>query len=386
VRREDIRGLNLVKRSRETASWCILRSVSWATERIINVTALVNHPGASGAARHQVQIEGVACLRVSCQPFVYLLRTSRYPGIEAHFPGYASVTNMTTTTIEAAGTSTLPDGFLSTPSPDLKVTRIDFSRTEIPEYKNFYAVVLDNVLTHDECRTLLQAAEATVPEQGWERAMVNIGMGQQAMYTDVRNCGRIIWDSRDVVGRLWNRIKGVPEVQSISRLEHRPHITGNGPDKRNEIWLATRPNERMRFLKYVGGEYFRPHCDGTYETPDGSERSYMTIHLYLNDTGMPDEAALAKLSPAERLQAIEAGLKGGATTFHYYNEKQRVDVEPRAGRVLLFQHKNLLHSGDDVVQGVKYTMRTDLMYRLETEEEQSSRSLQQKLMSRLGKK
>nr|POE79725.1 hypothetical protein CFP56_07790 [Quercus suber] len=42
---------------------------------------------------------------------------------------------------------------------------------------------------------------------------------------------------------------------------------------------------------------------------------------------------------------------------------------PRCGRILLFQHRDLLHSGDDVVRGVKYTMRTDLMYALESKTE-----------------
>jgi hypothetical protein len=44
--------------------------------------------------------------------------------------------------------------------------------------------------------------------------------------------------------------------------------------------------------------------------------------------------------------------------------KRRLDVDPKVGRMLLFQHKGLLHSGDYVTAGVKYTMRTDLMYEL----------------------
>jgi len=41
---------------------------------------------------------------------------------------------------------------------------------------------------------------------------------------------------------------------------------------------------------------------------------------------------------------------------------QRHDILPKTGRVLIFQHRNLWHSGDDVVQGVKYTMRSDILY------------------------
>jgi hypothetical protein len=32
------------------------------------------------------------------------------------------------------------------------------------------------------------------------------------------------------------------------------------------------------------------------------------------------------------------------------------------GRVLIFQHKGLIHSGEPVTAGTKYTMRTDIMY------------------------
>jgi hypothetical protein len=49
-----------------------------------------------------------------------------------------------------------------------------------------------------------------------------------------------------------------------------------------------------------------------------------------------------------------------------------MDVDPKAGRVLIFQHRNLYHSGDDVLAGVKYTMRTDIMYELVPVPEDSS--------------
>jgi hypothetical protein len=55
-------------------------------------------------------------------------------------------------------------------------------------------------------------------------------------------------------------------------------------------------------------------------------------------------------------------LRGGATTFHSFNRQRRFDVDPKIGRVLIFQHKRLLHSGDEVSAGIKYTMRSDVMF------------------------
>ena len=42
--------------------------------------------------------------------------------------------------------------------------------------------------------------------------------------------------------------------------------------------------------------------------------------------------------------------------------KRRLDVDPKIGRVLIFQHRRLIHSGDEVSAGIKYTMRSDVMF------------------------
>lgn len=49
--------------------------------------------------------------------------------------------------------------------------------------------------------------------------------------------------------------------------------------------------------------------------------------------------------------------------------QRNIDVDPKVGRVLIFQQKRLLHSGADVTAGTKYTMRSDLMYDIEDETE-----------------
>ena len=42
---------------------------------------------------------------------------------------------------------------------------------------------------------------------------------------------------------------------------------------------------------------------------------------------------------------------------------RELKVEPKIGRVLIFQQRYLLHSGEEVDSGLKYTMRTDVMYK-----------------------
>ncbi|KAK4150964.1 hypothetical protein C8A00DRAFT_17564, partial [Chaetomidium leptoderma] len=99
------------------------------------------------------------------------------------------------------------------------------------------------------------------------------------------------------------------------------------------------------------------HCDAPFadtREPGRIIRTMFTIHLYLNDS---------------KAEVADAELVGGATSFFSNDEKRKIDVNPKAGRVLIFQHRRLLHSGDDVLAGIKYTMRSDIMYEFKPAEE-----------------
>ena len=147
----------------------------------------------------------------------------------------------------------LPGNFLLGPS-DIAKKKIDWHKTTVPEYEGCYAAVLDNAFTPAECKILRKSAEHTTGNK-WAQAMVNVGYGEQALMTETRDCGRITWDEKDVAERIWERVKDcVPEIQYLLGL---PHVTGKGPAKRKEIWKAVGLNERMRFLKYGPGQYFR---------------------------------------------------------------------------------------------------------------------------------
>ncbi|MCJ1457031.1 hypothetical protein MMC28_007397 [Mycoblastus sanguinarius] len=240
---------------------------------------------------------------------------------------------------------TLPKNFLSGSGPEIRKEEVNFKNTSLPEYGGLYTTVLDNAFSKSECDMLIRAVEART-NGTWEQAMVNVGMGEQKLMTNVRKCGRVIWDDQILVEKIWSRVKAVvPEIEDI---KEKPEVTGRGPAKRKETWKFSRLNERARFLKYGKGDYFNPHVDGTFKTPDGTEMSLYTLHLYLNEPSPDSETGT---------------LKGGATTFHGDDMYRSFEVDPKIGRVLIFQHRGLLHSGADVTDGIKYTMRTDLMYK-----------------------
>ena len=166
----------------------------------------------------------------------------------------------------------IPEDFLA-PLRDpssIKVEKVDFADSVLPEYRELYAVVLDSVLSQEECDQFIHLAELSAgghgeeekPNNGWVPAMVNAGPGKEFFAPDYRNSDRIVWDQNMLVERLWKRIiqgKGVKEYLSVLDGEKYYPVVGDGATRRGERWVITKQglNERMRFLKYGAGQFFR---------------------------------------------------------------------------------------------------------------------------------
>ncbi|KAI1394611.1 hypothetical protein F4819DRAFT_258395 [Hypoxylon fuscum] len=264
----------------------------------------------------------------------------------------------------------IPDEFLKSEPHDAKpitFKQINFEDAGLNDYRGLYAVVLDHVLSPSECAQLIELAEASVVDENrnqengsaWAPALVNVGGGYEVRTPDYRNSDRIIWDQQDIVDRLWARLEQVPQIKNALLSFFQEHkriaqrVRGKAPQyiTKQTWWDFHSVNKRMRFLKYGEGQFFRPHCDSPYSgiTDDGhAVTTFHTLHLYLNDS---------KEEVGE-----QADLAGGATSFHSSNHERNLDVNCKAGRVLIFQHGRLYHSGDDVKEGTKFTMRSDIMY------------------------
>ncbi|XP_061178043.1 uncharacterized protein LOC133186760 [Saccostrea echinata] len=196
----------------------------------------------------------------------------------------------------------------------MEITKEDVKLPDISKGK--LAFVLYNVFTEEECNKYIKDSE----KRGYELALVNVGGGRQVQATDVRNSSRNIWDSKEEADKILGRI--------------RKYL----PDKWKERKLVEL-NERLRFLRYDPGEYFKPHFDGPY-IRDNGDKSYVTVQIYLNE-----------------------GFEGGSTTFldSYAGGDCGVEVVPKTGSVLIFQH-DILHEGSELIKGRKYAIRTDVMF------------------------
>jgi prolyl 4-hydroxylase len=168
----------------------------------------------------------------------------------------------------------------------------------------------DDVLSPSECRSLVARIEAGGPAP----APITTGKGF-VMRPDIRNNTRVILDDAPLAAALYDRV-----------LPHLPPVLSG--------WNVCGANERFRGYRYEAGQRFALHYDGAFER-SVSEVSRLTFLVYLND----DYA-------------------GGTTDFPDHQRR----IEPRAGRALFFQHR-ILHEGCPVTAGVKYVLRSDIMYR-----------------------
>merc|ERR1712001_411358 len=99
----------------------------------------------------------------------------------------------------------------------------------LPEIRNQdqdrLAFILDNVLSEEECRALIEETK----DKGYEDALLNVGGGRQILATDIRNSKRCIIDSEEKAAWIWDKIK----------------------DYISDIWKGHSVaglNERLRFL------------------------------------------------------------------------------------------------------------------------------------------
>jgi hypothetical protein len=132
------------------------------------------------------------------------------------------------------------------------------------------------------------------------------------------------------VALLWERI--APHLTSHPTPQLTPHPTPQPsplPPAPAGQTAQGLPKD-LRFYKYSAGERFKMHKDGAWT--ERGLTSQLTLLVYLN-----------------------AGFEGGDTQF------RDCTVTPQTGDALLFLH-DTWHEGTAVTSGVKYVLRSDVLY------------------------
>ena len=147
---------------------------------------------------------------------------------------------------------------------------MEFPLCEIP-WCSAFAAKFRNVLTPQECAAIIQLSE----DAGYEQALVNIGGGRQKLMEDYRNSHRVMIDTPALAAAVFDRIR-----QRLNQALH-----AGGQLQQHRVGAPLEFNERLRFLRYTGGEFFEQHMDGCYvrprRHPKAGDRSFLTVLLYV---------------------------------------------------------------------------------------------------------
>jgi len=180
---------------------------------------------------------------------------------------------------------------------------------KIELHENIFFV--KNFLTSDECDYYINFGNT----KGFEEAKVGIE-GSQIMNKNIRNNDRLLFKDLELAETLWKRIKDIVP-------------------KNMEDYKVSGLNEMFRIYKYIKGQRFKMHRDGSYQRNE-KERSFFSFIIYLNDD-----------------------FEGGETDF-----RKLFSIKPEEGSALIFHHP-YRHEGKELISGTKYVLRTDIMYKKE---------------------
>ena len=169
-------------------------------------------------------------------------------------------------------------------------------------------IVIDKLLTEEYCNEIIKTGE----DIGFTKPKIKTPDGEMVR-EDIRNNGSVMIDSEELAEELFNKFK-----------DQLPETLDGG-------WKLKGLNEQLKIYKYDVGQQFKMHKDVSYIRNE-NEKSFLTMLIYLNE-----------------------GYVGGETYF--------LDgpITPETGKCLVFQ-QNALHAGMIITEGIKYAIRTDVMY------------------------
>lgn len=101
-------------------------------------------------------------------------------------------------------------------------------------------------------------------------------------------------------------------------------------------------NPNIRVYRYLPGTFFQKHYDDSVIDPNTKQKSYWTLLIYI----------------------LEGTMIGGETAFCLPGSRTEIAPAVEQGMALLHRHGHecLLHEGREVKNGVKWVLRSDVMF------------------------
>jgi prolyl 4-hydroxylase len=188
--------------------------------------------------------------------------------------------------------------------------------------------VLHGVMSAKECKRLIAAAEAI----GFTHAGLAIGDDTYRVNLAARNNLRVVFDAPELAAGLWPRIREVANAQ-------------------HEGAALRGLNSRFRVYRYEVGMRFSPHVDVRTTVPLGETRESLVIFLNAEFEG----------GATRFFEEKDKSQRRGEGRARKFDNKVRFALTPAVGGAVVFDHL-LLHEGAEVTAGVKYAVRSDVIY------------------------
>lgn len=194
--------------------------------------------------------------------------------------------------------------------------------------------ILYNLFTKHECDQIIKTGE--------DYGFLDLANRYSQNY---RNNQRIINYNENLKQVLLQRISNYVDNELEIANKH-PTITTTFYTSGK--WHIDNLNDTFRLCKYNPENYFKRHYDEGFHPNPTSHRSLKTCMLYLNED-----------------------FEGGETIFYFdelrnifnlSDESVTVKLKPTVGMCLIF-NQNILHEGATVTSGLKYFVRTDILYK-----------------------
>ena len=231
--------------------------------------------------------------------------------------------------------SLLPPASTSTkgkPQHDLQQSSFSSSLIELYSERVW---VIRNFLSMKECNAFINVCEASTSEHHFEYTNL-----RATKYTAHRECYRLQQpDAYELAARLYERLinsnTAIQDLQNQLKVFH----------KKRPAYKPVGFNPNVRLYKYTKGHSFGKHIDESNKV-DGVGTTEITILVYLSRC------------------------TGGATRFYppvcssSKHKQNSISFDPEPGTMLLHVHGSecLEHEADPVLDGIKYVLRTDLVF------------------------
>ena len=212
---------------------------------------------------------------------------------------------------------------------------------------------VDGVLSADECKRLIAAVDASPHLSFWSPS------GKDDAEAKAFRDADTVEMSNPVLGTfLWERLIEALGSGSLAECLAPIDISEEQDSELCGHWVPQSPlNHDLLFAKYPSGGSFAPHTDGR-AIHNFNRRSFQSVILFLND--VPDGCGGGtRFYSGDALNQLCKDQQGRWTASP---EWVKVEVSPKAGRLLFFDQE-LLHEGVPCAAPcTKYIIRSDVMY------------------------